>query len=63
VTTPLLAIPVAHGEQILLGWRGGCRMRQDTWRTFSSSPRTGNAAYSGCASRHREFEGFMMIIA
>jgi hypothetical protein len=41
----LLTIPLRIGEQISMGWRGGCRMRQDTWRTCSSSPRAGNAAY------------------
>jgi hypothetical protein len=58
----LLTIPLPMGAD----FDGMARRMPDAPRYvahFFASPRTGNAAYSGCASRHREFEGFMMIIA
>lgn len=61
-----MALPADHPRcpwgADLLGWRADAECAKIRGARFRE-PQTGNAASSGYASRHGEFEGFMMIVA
>ena len=59
----LLTIPLPMGSRFRRDGAADAGCAKIRGALFRRAPGTGNAAYSGCASRHREFEGFMMIIA